>query len=157
VTGLLDRVGEKLDQECLVRRGGLKKKGCEVVMTGAPKHRLIVDFDKPGSPLANKTRCDFLLIAEACPGSHWVVVLELKKGKLQVGEVVKQLQAGACAAEGVVPRREAVKFRPVAVSGRFWKHDRKKLRESKSMIRFHEQKEHIRRIWCGSELTAVLD
>jgi len=70
----------------------------------------------PGRPLAaDETRCDYLLIAEgkfhAC---GWVAVLELKRGKLHADMIVEQLQAGASAAERLVPQGRRVAFRPIA-------------------------------------------
>ena len=46
---LVKRVRDKLDTRCLVN-GRLKKEGCKVSMTGVTEPRLVVDFDKPGSP-----------------------------------------------------------------------------------------------------------
>jgi len=42
-----------------------------------------LDFDKPGSPLPEDSpRCDYLLVAEDQSKIVWVVLLELKRGKL---------------------------------------------------------------------------
>ena len=46
--------------------GRLRKEGCKVSLNDAPEPRLIVDFDKPGSPLGqNQTRCDYLFVADS--------------------------------------------------------------------------------------------
>ncbi len=77
--GLVEAVNAALDKNCTVS-GKLKKKGCAVSLEGAPEPRLIVDFDKPGSPLGkSETRCDYLFVAngERCAG--WIAPLELKK------------------------------------------------------------------------------
>ena len=66
---------------------------------------MIVDFDKPGSPLpVHSTRCDYLLVAGREHARGWVAVLELKRGQLRVNQLVVQMQAGASAAERIVPR-----------------------------------------------------
>ena len=79
MTALLDAVRRRLDPNTLVKKG-LKRSGCSLSLSGAPKRRLIVDFDKDGSPLnQNQTRCDYLFIAESDEKFAWVVPLELKK------------------------------------------------------------------------------
>ena len=81
MTALLKFIRCALDGSCLVN-GGLNKGGCKVVMTNMPASGVVVDFDKPGSPLANdKTRRDFLLAADDTRhSSSWVAALELKRG-----------------------------------------------------------------------------
>ena len=156
MTGLLEGVSRVIDGDCLVK-GGLNKDGCKVVMTDAPSPRLIVDFDKPGSPLAaDATRCDYLLVAEGEHAHGWVVVLELKRGRLDVDQVVRQLRAGASAAEKLVPRGEAFRFRPVAAYGSMPKYERTKLRDKANRIRFHKYKERIRLMHCGAKLAKAL-
>jgi len=158
MTGLVDKVRGKLNERCLVTR--LKKQGCKVVMTDAPSPKLIVDFDKPGSPLPSPdTRCDYLVIAEGeQTHSHgWVVPLELESGKLTAHKVVKQLQKGASAAEKLIPRREPIRFRPVAVSGTRRKHELNLLKKKSNAIRFHECTEPVRFMSCGAPLVQVLD
>ena len=144
MTALLKGVGPMIDGSCLIK-GGLKKDGCKVTMTGAPAPRLVVDFDKPGSPLApDKTRCDYLVIAEG-EGEHgWVAVLELKRGKLHEDRVVRQLQAGASAAEKLVPHDAALRFRPIAASGSRHRHEYTKLKNKSFRIRFHGYTEPVR-------------
>ena len=156
MTALLERVRLALDPGCLVRRG-LNKDGCKILITNAPGPRLIVDFDKPGSPLAREaTRCDYLLVAEGQQEFDWIAPLELKRGQLHADQVVRQLQAGASAAEKLVPRGEPVKFRPVAASGNASKHERKRLRNKGSMIRFHGHTEPVRLMSCGAPLVQAL-
>ncbi len=153
MTALLDDIRGKIGERCLVRK--LSKDGCRVVMTNAPNPRLIVDFDRPESPLAaDETRCDYLLIAEGKDAQGWVMVLELKRGQLHADKVVSQLQAGASAAEKLMSSGHAIRFRPIAVSGRTSMHERRQLR--KTSIRFHEHKEPIRRMSCGDKLTTAL-
>lgn len=152
----VERARLALNKDCLVNRG-VNKDGCKVVMTDAPAPRLIIDFDKSGSPLAqDATRCDFLIIAKNQPSSGWVVPIELKRGQLKASQVVRQLQAGTSAAERLVLGSEPIKFRPVAVSGSISKHERMRLRENQSRIRFHEHREPIRLITCGDPLNQAL-
>ncbi len=152
----MERLRSALDPECLVERG-IGKKGCKVAMTDAPNPRLVVDFDKPGALLAaDETRCDYLLIAQSNCQFNWVAPLELKRGRLHADRVVKQLQAGARAAEKLVPQREAVRFRPIAVSGSTSKHERDKLKNKANRVRFRGHTEPIRLMSCGQGLARVL-
>ena len=156
MTGLVENVRNTLDQRCLVN-GGLKKRGCKVSIKGAPSPRLIVDFDKPGSPLgSHQTRCDYLFFAEDAEGLGWVAPLELKRGRLHADEVVRQLQAGACAAEELVSSNEPVTFRPVAASGRKSKAERNKLKSKGSRVWFHGRAKAVKLISCGAPLAGAL-
>ncbi len=155
MTGLVQTVRDKLDDQCLT--GRLNKDGCRIPMTGAPDPHLVVDFDKPGSPLgSNQTRCDYLFIAEGNEGSGWVVLLELKKGRLHADEVVRQLKAGARVAERLAPSDNQVRFRPVAVAGNAPKAERNRLKAKKGRIQFHGCAETVRLISCGDALTKAL-
>ena len=154
--GLVKTACAALDQRCLVS-GTLNKNGCKIPMQGTPGPHLIVDFDKPGSPLApNQTRCDYLYVAEDAGGPGWVAPLELQRGCLHATKVVRQLQAGATAAEGFVPSNEPVRFRPFAAYGRSHKAERNKLKRKNSHIRFHGRAEAVRLISCGNPLAQVL-
>lgn len=126
-------------------------------MTNAPTPRLVIDFDKPGSPSPqDATRCDFLVIAESQKRPSLVAPLELKRGKLHADQVVRQLQAGARAAERLVCADEAVRFRPVAATGSKTKHEFNKLKNRQNWIRFHRQAEPIRLMSCGAALNQAL-
>ena len=156
MTGFVEKVRRALDPRTLVQRR-LKKNGCGVLMTDVPEPRLIVDLDKPGSPLAsNATRCDYLVIAEDQQDIGLVALLELKRGQLHADEVVRQLQAGADAAEKLITQDEEVRFRPIAASNRVSKHERTRLKRVRSMVRFHGRKEPIRLMSCGAPLSQEL-
>ena len=156
MTGLVNAVRDRLEPKCLVN-GGLKKDGCKVSMAHAPQPRLVVDFDKPGSPLgADRTRCDYLFIAEDNDGLGWIAPLELKRGRLYAKMVVGQLQAGASAAEKFVPADAPVRFRPVAASGSVSKAERDVLRKKGNKVRFYGHVEAVRLMSCGAPLTGAL-
>lgn len=156
MTALLERVCLALEPGCLIKRG-LNKHGCKVSMANAPNPRLIIDFDKPGSPLArDAARCDYLVMAEDQQAFVWVAPLELKRGRLHADQVVRQLQAGARAAQELVPADEPVRFRPVAASGSASKYERNRLRNKVSKIRFHGQAEPVRLMSCGAPLFQTL-
>ena len=154
--GLVDRVRSKLDARCLVE-GRLTKAGCRVSMAEVMEPRLVVDFDKPGSPQhPGAPHCDYLLIAEGENGLGLVAPLELKRGRLHADEVVRQLQAGADAAARFVPEGEPIKFHPVAVIGSAPKAERNRLRERSSGVRLHGRMEAVRLLSCGDRLVKAL-
>ena len=157
MTGLVETVRGKVENTC-VRSGRLRREGCTVSLQGAPQLRLVIDFDKPGSPLERQqTRCDYLFVAEVPAKSGWLAPLELKRGKLDASEVVGQLRAGARAAEQLVPDTMPVNFRPIAAfGGGITKSERNELRANRNKVRFHGTAESVRLIKCGGKLTQGL-
>ena len=157
MTGVVGTVRKKVNCTCIENRG-IKKKGCSVSLKDAPKPRLIIDFDKPGSPLGkNQKRCDYLLVAEVLTKPDWVAPLELKHGEMDASEAVGQLKAGARAAEQLVPNTMSVNFRPVvAFGGGIDKAERNALRNKRNRVWFHGMAESVRLIKCGEKLTKAL-
>ncbi|MCY4531180.1 MAG: hypothetical protein OXC84_02425 [Gammaproteobacteria bacterium] len=127
----LKKIETSLNPNCIMS-GELSKDGCTVPLTNAPKQRLIVDLDKPESPLnKNHTRCDYLFFANGKGAVCWFVPLELKRGSLPAKKIVQQLQAGATVAEQLVADNDPVRFRPIVASGSIHKHQRNILRNKK--------------------------
>ena len=156
MSGLVQRVRAKVDDRCIVAR--IRTKGCRVSLDGAPAPRVIVDFDKPGSPLGpSDQRCDYLFVADGTDPDGWVAPLELKRGQFHTGEFVRQLQAGAAAAEKLVPRSAKVGFRPIAVvGGGMTKEEWNKSRQRKYAVRFHGKSEILRSLSSGQKLVDEL-
>ena len=152
MSGLVQRVRAKVDDRCIV--GRIRKRDCRVNLDGAPDPRLIVDFDRPGSPLGSSDqRCDYLFIADAAYNHGWVVPLELKRGQFNASKITGQLQAGAQAAERIVPRNIAVRFRPIAVHrGDTTKQERNRLKRKPILVRFRGKNVPLRRMKCGQKL-----
>ena len=155
MTHLVNRVRKALSPQCIGHK--LRKEGCTVSLAGAPAPRLIVDFDKPGSPLRSSSkRCDYLFIAKGEDNFGWVAPLELKKGRLDAAKVVRQLQEGAGAAERLTSPAEPIRLRPVAVTGGSTsKAEREKLKKEKR-IRLHRCVEAVRLLKCGDTLIQKL-
>lgn len=152
MTGLVSEVRTKVTPDCLTER--CSRPGCRVPLQNAPTPRLLIDFDKPGSPLGQSdTRCDFLFIAEDNDESGWVAPLELKSGRVDASQAISQLRAGALVAEEIVPQYAKVNFRPVLAYKGIPKAERTAL---KSKVRFREQTEALRLIKCGSPITQAL-
>ena len=130
----------------------IRGQGCRVSLDGAPADRLIIDFDKPGSPLSQgDTRCDYLLLAEACGTVGLVAPVELKSGNFDFAAVQRQLQAGAEIAEQLIPDefKTQVQFLPILASHNVPKAARTGTRYD---VRMGSKLEPIRRIRCGAPL-----
>lgn len=156
MSDLLDEINGRLDAHCLVT-SRLTKEGCRILLTGVATPHLIIDFDKPNSPISSiNQRCDYLLVVETANQKHWVAPLELMKGKLHADKVVRQLKAGARAAERLVDARYSVDFRPIAATGQKSKFERLKLKRRENLIQFHGHREAVRLMNCGAVLNNVL-
>lgn len=65
MTGIVKTVRAKVGDECLEFER-CEKDGCGISLEGAPELHLVIDFDKPGSPLReDQTRCDYLFVVDA--------------------------------------------------------------------------------------------
>lgn len=155
MTGLVEEVRTKVGDGCLDKK--CKKDGCRVSLKGAPQPHLIIDLDKLDSHFLDKsqTRCDYLFVADGNRNGGWVVPLELKKGRYDASEVVKQLEAGRKVAEDVVPGKTKVRFRPVLVFGKA-PHPVEILELRRSKIRFRGSEKHIESMKCGLGLREKL-
>ena len=156
MSGLVAHARDNVDGRCIDTR--IRKEGCSVSLNGVPSDRLIVDLDRPGSPLGPAdARCDYLFIAEDGAGAGWVAPMELTTGPVDADKFARQLQAGASAAERVVRRSESVRFRPVAVYGG-GSHiaQRRKLQRNDRKVSFHGVREPIRLMKCGAPLAGQL-
>ena len=111
---LVGAVRDKVSEECCVSR--LRKGACRIPIPDHMEPFRLIDMDHPEAPTGGKgARCDFLFI-----GSHrnLVAPMEFKRGSPKAGSVLKQLQAGAQIADGLIPRNmKGVAFRPVVVYG----------------------------------------
>ena len=114
----------------------------------------MIDMDKPQAPVRqNETKCDYIFIGGS--SNVFLVPLELKRGKLDAGDIVKQLQAGAdIAATRIIPKREQVQFLPVAVCRKFRRAEIRRLSQRK--IRFKNQTSDVRFLKCDQPLVEIL-
>lgn len=155
MSGLLHAVRREFDPKCMVS-GRPNKRGCSASLEGAPPSRIVIDLDRPSSPLSgNRTRCDYLVFAEENGDKDWFTPLELKKGGLRPSKVVAQLQAGADAAFGAVDSHP-VNFLPVAAVGRSHRVDRTELKKAANRVQFGTQRKTVRVMGCGGKLVDVL-
>lgn len=157
MTGLVEAVRRQIDDSC-IEAGALQRGDCEISLEDAPRPHVVIDFDKPGSPLgARQTRCEYLFVADRAGGGGWVVPMEFKSSGIKVSRVARQLQAGARVAEGIVPNQEPMSFRPVAVAyERMNKKQIRDLKEAGNAVRFRGRHEPVRVLLCGRSLTDVL-
>ena len=99
------------DRRCLV--DDVDKGGCSVSLTDAPPSRAVVDLDADGSPLGpTQVKCDYLFFADP----NLFAPIEFKNSEPNVKSAARQLQAGARAADALIPRDRAIVCRPVLVS-----------------------------------------
>ena len=146
MTHLVNRARNAISRRCIGHR--LRKKGCTISLAGAPAPRLIIDFDKPGSPLRSfSTRCDYLFIAKGEDNCGWVAPLELKRGRLDAAKVVGQLQEGACAAERLIFPAEPIRAPPRC--GDWWSYVKVRTKQIK------RETHSISRLRGGSSIVEV--
>jgi len=150
---LLQTVREQVSRECFSNR--CRKEGCLVSLSGAPESRVIVDCDCPRAPIdPDQQHCDYLVFAIADAGADWVIPMELKRGRLNVGIAVRQLQGGACTAESLVPQNMDVRFRPIAVCRGIHRQQERQLRQLR--VRFNGRDVAVRLLRCGARLADAL-
>ncbi len=147
MTGPLAAVRSQVPESCLTTR--VSKEGCSVALREIPSPRLVIDFDKRGSPLApDARRCDYLLLAETSNRQVMVRPIELKRGKFDLSDVRSQLQAGAQAAETLIPQNLDVDFLPVLASGGVSTSER----ITRETVRFRGKPSRVTRIRCRDPL-----
>ena len=154
---LVKAVRSKVSSESLAKK--CYKKGCGLSLQDVPEQHLLIDFDKLDVPSGNETKCcDYLFVSDRdSENEPYVAPIELKKGDLDVSEVVAQIKEGAAKAKDFLPKKTAFSFRPIAVcGGRADKAEREKLRKKKNKIKFHSEVEAIRLTRCGSRLINTL-
>lgn len=114
MSALVNAVRGKISEECCVSR--LRRGACRIPMPDHMEPFRLIDMDHPEAPTGRTgARCDFLFV-----GSHrnLVAPLEFKRGSPKARRVLKQLQAGAQVADGLIPKdMKGVTFRPVVVYG----------------------------------------
>lgn len=157
MTGLVESVRRKISKKCsqsLIDRFR-KKEGCGISLKGAPIPRVIIDFDQCPQ-LKEQRRCDYLFVAQTSDNkSDWVVALELKKGKANISEAARQLEAGALTAEQFIPQSFKTYFLPVLVyGGTLHSAERKKIKHNQ--VNFRNGSQPIRLMRCNTPLKTVL-
>ncbi len=152
MNGFTDAVRTRIaNASCLV--GGIDRGTCGVSLADAPHPRVIVDLDQTGSPLGGtQTKCDFLFFADP----DLVVPIEIKDhGAPDITKAIRQLQAGAKAAQELASADLAITFRPVLVSRNLRRHKQLQLRGAR--VGFRKHQERVRRLVCGDPLTGALE
>ena len=148
---LVRAVRDSVDGAAIATR--CRKDGCAVHLTGLSQDRVLVDLDRALEDTQDK-RCDFLFAGKQAD-THWVVLLELKRGGAQASQVAQQLQGGAAAVSGWLPQDLPYRFRPVLAHGKgLHRSELAKLRRVK--IRLNKQNTQPELIRCRSTLLDVL-
>ena len=157
MTGLVNEFAEKY-RNAKEKNQILNKEGCRVPLKNIPCAFVVIDLDKRGSPLSRQeTRCDFLFISESSDGSCIFSPLEFKKGALDAGKVVQQLQSGVDILENHSEFVRNVELVPVAVSGQNPKTQLSKFKKSNYHVRFKGKLIRIIHMRCGTSLAHTLE
>ena len=145
---MLGTIAGRIDSRCLVE--SMNKQGCEVDTADAPNPFLIIDMDDPASPAGpSSSKCDYLFLGLSSNGLPlWVVPLELTGSGLNPSKVIRQLQAGAQAAERTIGGVPQIRFVPIAAHGRK-PHRRAFNKVADARIRFRKAKFRIVTMACG--------
>ena len=149
-------VRDAVPDACITR--SCREQGCSLSLNGTSRQAFAIDMNHDDAPInRNQTHCDFLFVGSlAGESEEWVVPIELKRGEIGASEARDQLQAGADAADRLVPRDLELTFLPLAVSGSMARAERDQLRKSSHRIRFRRQMVLVERTRCGSDLADVL-
>ena len=125
-------------------------------MQDAPTNRVLIDLDSNDAPVRrNQERCDFIFVAQA--NDTRVAALELKGGKLDASEVVRQLRAGARLAESIVPADAPVRFAAIAVhGGGIHRKERGDLLKPQNRITFRGESGPVNLARCGDTIDSAL-
>lgn len=151
---LVQAIRVRVLEACLVNR--CRREGCSVSLIGAPQNRLIIDCDHRCSPVdRNQEHCDYLFFADENDGMSWFVPMELKRGQINVGKVVRQLQAGARTVESLIPQNGEVRFRPTAAHRGIHSQQRRLLKLRP--VHFRGRSVIVRLLPCGAPMTQVLN
>ena len=139
--------------ECLSNR--CRKEGCIVLMTNAPRDRIIIDLDCEKLRVqSGEKQCDYLLVIEE-NSRRWVVAIEMKRGGFSAKTVVEQLSAGAVQAKALCPSNESFEFVPLLVHGGGMNPRDLRILNSER-VGTPGQKRRIVRIRCGQSLRDAL-
>ena len=141
---------------CITRE--CREQSCSLSLARTSQQSFAIDMNHDESPVdQNQTHCDFLFVGSLSGRSEeWIVPIELKRGAISASEARDQLQAGAEAADQLVPHGLAFRFLPLAVSGSMNSAERAQLRKNSHMIRFRGRRVLIERVRCGSQLAETL-
>ena len=133
-----------------------RKGSCSLSMNDAPTNRVLIDLDSDDAPVGrNQERCDFIFVAQG--NDTRVAALELKGGKLDASEVVRQLRAGARFAERIVPADAPVRFAAIAVhGGGIHRKERVDLLKPQNRITFRGESGPVNLARCGDTVDLAL-
>lgn len=124
--------------------------GCSVdLMTDAPPARVIVDADKAFPAHGRKgKRCDFILFIDRGGAPLLAAPIELKSGRTDVSDAVRQLQGGADFADCFAPSN--ADCLPILFHGKgLHKKERENLNSDSAKITFRGRKRTIKTARCG--------
>ena len=156
MSSVVARAAERIPNACQARN--CSKEGCKTPMRGLDDPHVLIDMDcEQLSIPEDQAHCDYIFVG-IHGGNEWIAPMELKKGNVSVGELRKQLQAGADFAESCFsPRRGQAAFRPIAAyGGKLHKSQSVELKKGLNRVKFGQIPYQIKLIRCGSPLVKAL-
>ena len=147
---LVGRVRAAVPQASVAKR--IRKKGCGSTLEGLNNERVLLDVDKIVED--GREKCDYLYLSNR----PLVAAIELKRGRLEASEAVRQLRAGAQLADKLIkPRNLTCELRVVAFCKGINRAERELLRRPQNFVRFRGKTQEIKVVSCGSSLKEFLD
>ena len=153
---IVKTLGDQLPVECQATK--CSGAGCSLKLNNLPKPYVLIDMDCKELEHPTGNRCDFIFISGEDvinKKDAWIVPIELKSGRLDASQVIKQLQSGSNFAASIMPQNVRVQFIPIAAhGGRAHSREIKKLRQQR--IRFRQIQAQIKLTRCGRSLSEQL-
>ena len=166
MSNVVEKVKAQVDHACLQEDDSKLVAGkCSLHLTGSPEPRLIIHFDKPGSPLSGGSvvKPDFLFLSDTKgkdedenTDSGLLVPIEMSGGRSKRARHIKnQLQAGVDWIKESFPEQDQLELMPI-YCGPIKNLEKKEMSKPKNRVMFRGQQKRPRLRQCGSKLTDAL-
>lgn len=132
---------------------------CSLELNNLPKSYVLIDMDCKELEHPSGKRCDFIFISDEDvinKKDAWVVPIELKSGRLDPGQVIPQLRAGACFADTIMPQNVKVQFIPIVASSNTSYRPSELEEFRKYSVKFRQIRAYIKLAECGENLSNQL-
>ena len=166
MSSMVAAVKDQVDEGCLQEDNKkLSAKNCSLYLAGSPGPRLVIHFDKSGSPLGESdTKPDFLFLSDkggkdkkGQDGLGLLVPIELSAGRSKSALKIKdQLQAGVDWSDTAIPEQCQLQLLPI-YCGAIDNFEKSQINKASFRIKFRGSKESVLLRQCGSKLTEALE
>ena len=154
---ILNAVLIKIPEKCRAKQCRGAK--CSLELNNLPKPYVLIDMDCKELEHPAGSRCDFIFVSDEDvinKKDAWVVPIELKSGRLNPGQVIPQLRAGACFADTIMPKDIKVQFVPIVASGNMSYRPSELEEFRKYPVKFRQIRAYIKLAECGENLSDQL-